>query len=37
MVETVITGDLIASTSLSDSEHEFIEKSFNFIIKDMGY
>jgi hypothetical protein len=35
MVKTVISGDIIASTSLTDSERVFIEKSLKHLLKDL--
>ncbi len=35
MVKTVISGDIIASTSLTDSERVFIEKSLKVLLKDL--
>jgi hypothetical protein len=35
MAKTVISGDIIASTSLADSERDFIEKSLKALLKDL--
>ena len=35
MAKTVISGDIIASTSLIDSERDFIEKSLKDLMKDL--